>query len=306
MKIKLGLLLLSISLILLELNVVAQEINWFEPGSNWTYNYGTLANAERFQTNFGIEQTIFAGVECGKIDTENFPFTCAPVSPPYYFYESNDSIFFATEVDSIFRMVFDFNAVQGDNWTHQVPIELDYSLQNFHVEVVAVNQLTIDGQPVKELVLSYTNISMPPVYVDIYPAEVSVLEYIGATTGFFVPLGQMGACDNETDIQLQCFNSTSLQYINPEFGSCFLSTLSATAPLKLKIYPNPAKEYIILDIEFEGNSSLKIKQIDGKAVFRKTIESGSGVIKLPTLSAGMYLVEIDNAENKYLGKLLIR
>ncbi|NEN22743.1 T9SS type A sorting domain-containing protein [Cryomorpha ignava] len=283
----------------------AQQNSWFETGSLWVYNYGIMSEPEHYQATFGITQTIFADKLCFEMDIDNFPFLCSPVSPPYYFYESNDSIYFATEVDSTFRMVYNFNAVPGDTWIHTIPIEFNNSYQPLLVEVVAVNEVSIDGMIVNELILSYSNPFMPPPQLDFYTQEISVLEYIGATSGFFIPLGSIPACDNETDIKLQCFGSPSLIYTNPEFGSCFLSASAAPDPIELKFYPNPAREYLTIDIDFAGASTLKITQLDGKTVFIENINSGLANIELPALSAGMYVVEVSNAEVRHFGKLQI-
>lgn len=292
-------------LFLLPFCLFAQENSWFEPNSTWTYNYGNISGPDHYQATFGITETTFAGKACAKMDMDNFPFMCFPVSSPYYFYESNDSIFFATGVDSTFQLAFDFNAQPGDSWTYNVPVEMTNSVENFQVNVLAVNEMDIDGNTVKELVLTYINLSLPPHSVEIYPEEISVLEFIGAIPGFFIPLGRISACDYETGLQIQCFESPTLQYTNPEFGSCILALPSANSPVKLKIYPNPARDYINIHSDISVNSILRIRQLDGKVVYTEMIDSKTERIKLPALSAGMYMVEVSTDEIKHYGKLQI-
>ena len=283
----------------------AQENAWFEQNTTWTFNYGNLVGPERFQVSFGMEETTLANKACVLIETDNYPFACSPVAPPYYFYESNDSIFFATETEAVFRLAYDFNAAPGDTWEHVVPVEEFATSDTFDVEVLSVSDVDIDGSSVKKLMLAYTNTSQTP-HLEIYPSEISVLEYIGSTIGFFVPLGSGIACDNETDIKLQCFDAPLLDYTNPEFGTCFLSAPSAIEPVQLKIYPNPAKDNFTIDMDFSGTSDLKIMQLDGKLVYTETIQSGLKEIQLPALTSGMYIVEVKSTKIVYVGKLQIK
>lgn len=133
-------------LLLIPLTVFAQEFNWFEAGSSWTYNYGTFASPEHYQATFEISETVFAGEACAKMEPDNGnPFGCFPVEPPFYFYESNDSIFYATEADSTFLLAYNFNAVPGESWVFIVPF-VEYNLSDtFNVMVQNVNSVMIDG-----------------------------------------------------------------------------------------------------------------------------------------------------------------
>ena len=132
--------------------VFAQETTWFESGSSFIYNYQTVASPDQHQVAFEISETVFAGRDCVKMKVVGgYPFLCTPFDTPIYFYESNDSVFFAMEVDDSFRLAYNFNAEVGSGWEYALPVSesvIDY----FNVEVMAVNTSMVDGNEVKGMV----------------------------------------------------------------------------------------------------------------------------------------------------------
>ena len=294
-----------ILLFCIPLFVFSQDNSWFEPGTSWTYNYQNWSGPDHYQVNFEISESVLAGQACAKMETVGeYPFLCAPFETPFYFYESNDSVFYASEVDNTFRLAYNFNAEPGDSWDFSIPLP-EGVIEPYTVEVIEVNSLVVDGNNLKEMILNYQNVSEQP-QTEIFPEEFSVIEFIGSTKGLFVPFGQLAFCDAETAIHLQCFNSSSISYINPDFETCFLSVHDIQNPLMLTFYPNPATDFITLETPFEYNSKVRIIQPDGKSVLFNTITSQSARIDLPQLSSGVYFVEILNAENRYVGKLIVR
>lgn len=285
---------------------LAQDINWFEPGSSWTYNYQTIDGPEQFQSNFIIDGTTFADQACVIMETAgDYPFLCSPFPTPFYFYESNDSVFFATEIDSTFRLAYNFTADVGDSWPFIIPLSIDGSVETYNVEVVALSTINFDGTDVKKMLLNYQNISENPV-LEIYPEEMSIIQYLGATHELFAPFGKYTFCDALSTVQIQCFNSPSLNYTNPEFGNCILSVPQASEQRVLKFYPNPARDYITITTDLTGNSMLKITQLDGKIVYYRPIDSGTEKVGIADLSVGMYIIEVSTANERSFGKLLIQ
>lgn len=292
-------------LIFIPIIVVAQAPNWFEPSSSWTYNHGVVSGPEHFQSTFGIAESVFADKTCAKMEPiESSSFGCFPIQPPYYFYESNDSIFYASEIDSTFRLAYNFNAMPNESWTFIVPSDVLDLADTFNVVVQNVNSILIDGITIKELLLEYTNISQNPI-IEIYPQEITVLEYVGALSYFLVPFGQLGFCDDETNIQLQCFVSPSFGYVNPEFETCLVSVPTLEKHNSLHIYPNPASDVITLELKENSIGTIRIMQFDGKLVFSQSLSFAEARITLPSLSPGMYLVEVINPNGRYIQKLQI-
>lgn len=84
------------------------------------------------------------------------------------------------------------------------------------------------------------------------------------------------------------------------------STVSAFNPEKqdLKIYPNPAREFIEFDSPFAEKATVEIYDTHGRLVI-KTIPKGKRV-QLNALAPGMYVVKISgNGKEFWIGKVLI-
>lgn len=295
--------IISLSLFI-SLNGICQNPSWFEPGTSWTYNYGVVSGPERYQVTFDISEAVFADRDCVKMEAgDDYAFQCSPIAPPYYFYESNDSVFFATPEDGTFRLAYDFGAETGDTWSHIIPVEATSSVDTFQVEVLEVNEIDVAGETLKELVLAYTNVSQNA--VEIFPAEISVLEYIGATSDLFVPLGKLSPCDFETTVNIQCFSSPSFEYINPAFGTCTVAVPDIDGGEELSIYPNPASDAITINWTGNEKGRIRIIQLDGKVVLDQRLNFASAKITLPELSSGMYMVEVSNEESRNYKKLYV-
>src|SRR6056297_2805571 len=96
----------------------AQDAAWLEVGSEWTFQHGSFGGPEHFQVVYGItEETTFAGRACVKMEKiSNLGLGCMGLQPPFYFYVSNDSLYFANDELDEFRLAIDFGAVPGDSW----------------------------------------------------------------------------------------------------------------------------------------------------------------------------------------------
>jgi len=85
-----------------------------------------------------------------------------------------------------------------------------------------------------------------------------------------------------------------------------------TNSVALQIYPNPAKDKIKLNANFEGEKTIHffIHNLSGKLVFQKEIETVSGKvnqqINIPSsLVSGNYLVSVTAGKKRSLIKLVV-
>ncbi|MFT4601397.1 MAG: hypothetical protein ACI857_001577 [Arenicella sp.] len=72
---------------------------------------------------------------------------------------------------------------------------------------------------------------------------------------------------------------------------------------KLKIYPNPASNF--LNVEIPAKGLLKIFDISGKVVFSKDIIPGTQFIEL-NLTKGPYILELSSKDEVYRGKIVVK
>lgn len=307
-----GILLLTL---LFATPLYAQNTPWLEVGSEWSFQHGVVSGPEHYQVKYGItEETTFAGQECAKMErTSTNDFGCISIAAPYYFYVSNDSLFYASELDSTFRLVADFGANIGDSWEYLVVSDYNNSVvvDTFLVTVNGITTLAIEDQDLRQLDLNYEWLgsnSSDEVWLGLYGGDMT--EVIGGL-GFFTPFGKFGFCDYETNVTFQCFESPSFSYLNPEYPSCnfVLGINESDKNSRLSIFPNPAKNSVNIEVlPSLGSikSTLTIYNSSGQLVYSRTENfAHSEQIELSALPGGLYFVYFQSEESRIIQKLVI-
>jgi hypothetical protein len=72
----------------------------------------------------------------------------------------------------------------------------------------------------------------------------------------------------------------------------------------IKIYPNPANDFIIIESKYYSNQTFKLIDISGRAVFSGTVREKEE-IKLGSISPGFYIVEILSNNQSVKKKIII-
>jgi len=75
--------------------------------------------------------------------------------------------------------------------------------------------------------------------------------------------------------------------------------------LGIKVYPNPAYEYVNIDLLNSEKTKVSIINILGGVVFNKEIVE-SEKIDLTKLNKGIYFLNLENSNGKSVKKLIIR
>lgn len=298
-------------LLLASLPIHAQDLPWLEVGSEWTYQHGHAFGSEHFQVTFGItEETTFAGKNCAKMEPipieSGLP--CSSITPPYYYYVSNDSLFFAKSSDTEFQLAVDFGAGVGDSWNFTTG-ENEFATE-YLVTVSGISTIEVEGYTLRKLELSYSfneGSGVEP-FIFIYPSSLEVIEVVGSLHQFFTPFGQNGVCDFEANTQLQCFDSPSLSYLNSIFPNCdfILSIDDAQYSSDISIFPNPTLNSIVLTGELLKNTDwVEIYNLQGAVVLRHSVSNAGDVIDLSALENGVYLIQCnDNGNILWAGKVI--
>jgi hypothetical protein len=73
----------------------------------------------------------------------------------------------------------------------------------------------------------------------------------------------------------------------------------------VKIYPNPAKDYIIVDGEMNGRLNLEIISANGKIVFSKENINSTAKVDISQLDRGAYIVKISNLNELIIKRLIV-
>lgn len=310
----------TLIIVFFSLTSFAQESEWFELGTTWTYHHFMAFDffGEEHQSIYTVtEEVVVNGTPCKKIERmglgEENLFNCFAFSGPYYVYESNDSVFFANDYDNTFRLAYDFNAEVGDSWVFEVPVENFDEMTTYEVTVNAVDTEMIDGQSLRSLTLDFEVVTGEE-YSSIGYNSLQVLEYLGVKeNGFLIPFGDWNVCEGAYDLEIQCFDSPSIDYLSSEFGSCVLSLDGVELEAFLAVYPNPADGLIEFEYDLNvssQNAILSIYDLMGREIEKLNLGSepiGIKVIDTSDLPDGVYIYELvkDQGQVKS-GKIVIQ
>ena len=99
--------------------------------------------------------------------------------------------------------------------------------------------------------------------------------------------------ENENSKQLIIRNHLGNEAI---YGNSPLSINNLTKD-KLFIYPNPAKDFIIIDSESNENLTIKISDINGRMILEKQLKNSKTKFSIESLAKGIYFVMIENQGN---------
>lgn len=98
--------------------------------------------------------------------------------------------------------------------------------------------------------------------------------------------------------------------LRPEFGNSVLkpiisTNLNETTQQKIKLYPNPASEYIRIEVPDATNLKVEVFDIYGKLVMSKIIDDNDN-IDFGGYSNGFYLISLSNDNFNHQEKILIQ
>lgn len=248
-----------------------------EIGSTWTYHYQAALEIfpETYQIQFQITaHTALNGRACAKMEvvSDGDVFGCDPVLPPYYFYISGDTLRYATEVDHIFRTAVIYDAEAGDTWEYIVPAADYNTTDTFAVTVISASTVEAGGNALRSLELTYENVTTEAEqWVSVDPFPRTVTEVLGHHGKGFIPMGDVGGtafvCDGSYNETLQCFDSPSLSWVNPDIESCLLSSDEELPPAEFRLWPNPATDELLLEGLPPGEARVEVRSAMGAVVF---------------------------------------
>lgn len=102
----------------------------------------------------------------------------------------------------------------------------------------------------------------------------------------------------------------TIENSNTVSASCSLTLATSVNNLSdaIKVYPNPAKDYIIISWDNLGINYASITLMNnlGQIVFKKSINSNSNTISVNELANGMYYLKIDSSSGQLIKKLIIK
>ena len=114
-----------------------------------------------------------------------------------------------------------------------------------------------------------------------------------------------------TDLELRDDNAVfASTYGRGIFSSQFTSDITSVQEgdlVEIKVYPNPAADFINVTIPHDISAVARIYDINGREVLHKNIENSHRVsFDISALSKGYYFVQLTNDQEKYTAKFIVK
>jgi hypothetical protein len=102
-----------------------------------------------------------------------------------------------------------------------------------------------------------------------------------------------------------CPNDTSNVLVIVD-GSCDFTAALDEFAAHWEIYPNPANEYVEVRTDLDGNSEIELLDLHGKVILHSQMFNKETKILLGNIPAGVYMLNIKNANVAYTERIIIQ
>ncbi|MBN9484907.1 MAG: hypothetical protein BGO70_05695 [Bacteroidetes bacterium 43-93] len=164
---------------------------------------------------------------------------------------------------------------------------------------ITVLLLNSASQPVASSVTNingnYSFSNLPPATYSVYP------ELLGFTT---TPASISVVSGSTSFSGIDFERSMSKRSITP----VTTGITDANAPLNFAIYPNPAKDKVMVSWNITGteNATVTMTDITGKKVYQSTVNGANIVISTNSLQKGLYFITVSTNDQRTTQKLLVQ
>ncbi|MBK9633451.1 MAG: T9SS type A sorting domain-containing protein [Bacteroidetes bacterium] len=272
---------------------------WFPIGAEYYYDYINYSQIdEPNDTGFfklSVERdTIINDKNCriiegnytnGRGSSEKFDYN-------FFVYENNNAIF--RYIDNEFFKIYDFNAQVGDS------ISYPGLFQDSSCDTIKyfIDSIKLDSK--------YGNLKVQYFhYKELCKQSFGLnynIEYMGDRLFLFT--NDFIAADATEPTFLRCYKDASNNLNFTERDCAFISTsiLNQKKVDKIKLFPNPASDYLVIDNQSNESIQVKILNNIGQTNSIIKLEKGNNRIDLNELNNGIYFILSDN----YLLKTFVK
>lgn len=245
-----------------------------------------------------VGDTIIKGKNC-KILENNGGLMCAfHNTKDFVYFEDSIAYFYVPEIDT-FQILYNLKAQKDSSWTIVFGMDFESKLDTIQVVVDSVSYVTINSKELKKLHVSYKSLNFG--WEDLgYGGE--IIERIGDKNylfNFYILSGI--ACDGNYSGGLRCYQDPELGFYSTGIAeSCdytykWTGIESNSIDTDIKVYPNPASDWIEIQSNTEKELMISIVDLSGKVLFNSKL-SGSSKIDLTSFQRGFYILKINQPE----------
>jgi len=278
------------------LNKSNAQVVFCPPGTEWHY----LFEGSIFSPGSTHNETIkYIGDSISGTDTikflmhSRFYTTCGSLVYKTFLRQKGDTVFFYNPLtQGTWQILYNFGALPGQSW--QTSLLKSYTTTiTFTFTVQSVSTVTINGLTLRELTITAAH----------WAAGTTITERIGSNSFLFnFSHRTPGSCDGNVFMGSLCYSDNSFGTIQFTDKSCNYYTSNGVSIIEertdegqIRLYPNPAKDLLFVDVSLPGESEMSFIDIYGKEVKKLRIEQKSR-IDVSGLNKGIYFLVISSRE----------
>jgi hypothetical protein len=287
----------------------AQDINWFPIGAEWYFTPQCFIEPQCGVIRYHAEiDTVIAGKTAVKIGQDITLWGPVVALWEYgipYLRHENDTVFrYSFEADR-WHFLYCVNPLPGDVWEIQTDEFLGFGEPGytFVVEVDSVIVQDINGADRRVV---YTS---PVDETDVLFRR-PLIEGIGSTEAAGLIASPTVMLPAGFGPNFNCYlESGNLIYGSPA-SPCFSVGIEENNPLQITIQPNPAKDFITINItenNFPNQTTLSIYNVHGQKMLNTVLQPGSNThtMDISHLASGIYLLDCSTPEGVvWMGKMV--
>jgi hypothetical protein len=271
---------------------VAQS--WFPEGATWQHEYWNVGAFIGYTRMVAEADTLLGGEQARVLRRETVAAFVEPphdwgISPlgPFIVHESNGLVRIWEDGHETFAVLYDMNAVPGDQWPMALPYSFNACDTTSFVQVLDTGTVVLNDVPLRWLAVERNYILFgEPWFIE---AD-TVIERIGYTTGYFAPHDACNAgVDGDDGRELRCYTDDVISYKRIQPWSCesLLTVSEATAELGAGLVPLGDGAYRVQLPAAEGAVQFTLFDASGRQLQERSVRDGD-VIVMPQQGKGVY------------------
>ncbi|MFI5141245.1 MAG: T9SS type A sorting domain-containing protein [Bacteroidia bacterium] len=290
------------------------QITFPAPGATWHYllpqgGWGGPYQEINHVTKYSGD-SLYMGLHTKVITGATFhgQSTCANWNDTLLIYTSNDSVFVhGSQTVHPWELMYSFNTPAGQGWTLYLK-NFNGTLDTITVHVDSVKNRMINGVSLKALYVTYNQpYHFSPTSSNKYVLSSVIYDRMGDSYNLMPYLFAVLADP--------CYNPTLLCYSDSLIGTYQVDTAKACnyqliTSIKqiannntLKIYPNPAKDLLNIEVEMlNENAEIKIFDVLGNEV----LNTKQKQIDVSNLQNGVYFVQVKTNKSILIQKIVVQ
>ncbi|PBQ31228.1 hypothetical protein CNR22_05430 [Sphingobacteriaceae bacterium] len=277
------------------------------PGAEWHY-YFNWFNGGKINEHVKYVGDSLDGSDTLKIlSHKRLLLGCSPLMSKTLIKQKGDTIFFKnSQTQNGWQVLYNFAATTGQSWKTTVDNGNTFVI-TYTFTVDSVKQVLVNGSSLKRLYVKEKAIFSSQSYT--WNTTTSVTERLGCDNFLFnFRPYNFGWCDADYFAERLCYKDNSFGLLKFTDKSCDYSIpvgiSEQSQNAKLRVYPNPVQDFLLVDLESAYEVASIITDISGRPLRKIKLDKNSK-IDISDLSKGIYFLSIfEGTEKNFTTKFI--